>query len=292
MLLQLLQTLFHYSVSIIPAFLLALLISALIAEALPEWAYEKILSKRNFLLVLVASILGALVPICTCGMIPLASKLHKKGTSPLVVFSFLSAGTSSSVTALFITLVLGLGITVGRFLFAVIFGIAVAYIFVLVFKVQSFIVEINNGETDNLVPFQRRVAREFYGLVRGFGPWVLAAIFAGSFIALFVDPAIIRNYAGVSNFFAPFIFSLAAFPFYFCAGSDIPISSALIEKGAGLGNVLAFMTASPSVNLTSFFIFQRWIGFKSSIFYMIVSVLVCGLLGSVINFVMLPLEPL
>ena len=281
----------HYSISIIPSFLVALFVSALIVEFLPDNIYDKILNQNNFLFVVISSIIGALIPICTCGMIPLASKLHKKGTSWLLVISFLTAGNASSLTALFMTFVLGVEITFGRFVFAVIFGILVSYIFVLLFKPQSFLEEEICHEENLSMSKAKKITLEFVSLIKSFGPWVITAIFIAAFISLFLHPILVLQFGGVGNTFAPFLFSVIGFPFYFCAGADIPISSAFLEKGAGLGSVLAFMTASPGVNFTSLLIYQKWIGLKSSIIYMIISVIVCGLLGLIVNLIVLPLTP-
>lgn len=287
---EFLKLLLDYSVGIIPAFLFALLISAVLTEVIPDSFFEKILSKKGIIFVIISSIIGALIPLCTCGMIPLASKLQKKGASWLIVISFLTAGNASSITALLLTLVLGFNITAFRFLLSVIFGITVAYIFVYIFKPVS-ILPNNNTYLNNQLPQSKRITKEFSGLIIGFGPWVLAAIFLAAIIGRFLSPIYVVSFAGAGNFFAPFLFSIIGFPFYFCAGADVPIAKALLEKGAGVGNILAFMTAAPGVNLTSFLIYQRWLGLKSAIQYLVISALICGILGLLVNFVVLPLTP-
>ena len=286
-----LHTILHYSLTIIPAFLLALLVSAVIVEFLPDKLYERILSSNNFLLIVAASVLGALIPICTCGMIPLASKLHKKGASWLFVISFLTAGNASSITALLLTLILGIGITLFRFVFAVIFGILVAYIFVLLFKPKSLLKEDCSTDLKQGSPV-KRITSEFVSLSKSFGPWVLMAVLIASVISLYLHPVYVVNFAGVKNFFAPFLFSVIGFPFYFCAGADIPISSALVHKHAGLGSIFSFMTTAGGVNLTSLLVYQKWIGLKSSIIYLLISVIVSGCLGLIVNFAFLPLAPI
>ena len=282
-----LPILFQNLISILPAFLLALLISAVLAETLPEHFFENVLGHTNIVFIFLSSLLGALIPLCTCGMIPLANKLQKKGASWLVVISFLTAGNASSITALFMTIVLGLKITIFRFLFAVIFGIIVSYIFVLFFKSETLISSGDNSVTTyhgKSLPV--KIFHEYKELLFCFGPWVLAAIFLGAIISLFVSPASIVKFAGIKNIMSPFILSLSGFSFYFCAGSDIPISKTLLEKGASLGSVLAFMTASPGVNFTSLMIYQKWLGLKNAIVYLIISVLVCGVMGMVVNFLL------
>ncbi len=273
---------------IIPTFLVAILISAVLTETLPQKFFEKILGHKNLFFVFLASFFGALIPLCTCGMIPLASKLQKKGASWLIVVSFLTAGNASSITALFMTGVLGLKITILRFLFAVIFGIFVSYVFVLIFKPVPSISDDEKHcvEALHAMSLPIKIFREFKGLLFCFGLWILAAIVLGTIISLYVRASDIIKIVGVNNIFSPFILLLSSFPFYFCAGSDIPISKSLIEKGAGLGSVLAFMTASPGVNFTSFMVYQKWLGIKNAVVYLIISILVCGGMGIVVNMIL------
>lgn len=282
---NLLKLFLAYSAEIIPAFLFAILISAILAETLPESFFEKVLSSKGIAIVFLSSVIGALIPLCTCGMIPLASKLQKRGTSWLIVLSFLTSGNASSITALFMTLVLGWKITVYRFLFSVVFGITVAYIFVLFFNPAQHQVPLQNEMSSQ--PHLTKIFKEFVGLFFSFGPWILAAIFIASIINLFLKPDDIASFTGSKNLFSPFLLEISSFPFYFCAGSDVPISKALLEKGASIGNILTFMAASPSINLTSFFLYQKWLGLRNSATYLAVSFLVCGMLGLVVNLLLL-----
>lgn len=287
MLSDLTRLFFDYSADIIPPFLLALLVSAVLAEILPDDHFEKILRRKTITYVLFASITGALIPLCTCGMIPLASKLQKRGASWLMVVSFLTAGNASSITALFMTLVLGLKITILRFVFSVLFGIIVAYIFVLFFKPQEAFNEMPLPlETTKSSSKIKQIIREFTELVISFGPWVLAAIFIATIMSLYLKPVDVVNIAGINNTASPFLLAISGFPFYFCAGTDIPISKALLEKGASLGSILSFMTAAPGVNLTSLLIYQKWLGIKNSTIYLAISALVAGALGLGLNLIL------
>ena len=287
MLQDLLKILIDYSLNIIPAFLFALLISAVLAETLPDSFFEKILNSNNIISIFFSSIIGALIPLCTCGMIPLANKLQKKGASWLISISFLTSGNASSITALFMTLVLGLKITFFRFVFAVVFGVIVAYVFALFFKPgEAFHETTLQHEITNKNHLIKKIVKEFCGLIICFGPWVITAIVVAGIISLFLNPKYVVNLAGTKNTIGPFVLAISGFPFYFCAGSDIPITKALLDKGASLGSILSFMTASPGVNLTSFFVYQKWLGLKSAFIYLAISFLVCGAMGLVVNVVM------
>ena len=273
----------HYSSGLIPAFLFALLISAILAEILPESFFEKILGSNNFISIFLSGAVGALIPLCTCGMIPLANKFQKKGVSWLIVISFLTAGNASCITTLILTsILLGTKFALYRYLFALTYGVLVAYIFVLFFKPN-----ISNQITDVAVchdkPKWQKIFSEYMSLILSFGPWILVSIIIASLISLFLSPDFVVHFAGVKNIFSPFILAISGFPFYFCGGSDVPISKVLLEKGASLGSVLAFMVASPGVNLTSFMVYQKWLGIKNALVYLTISFLVCGFLGLIVN---------
>lgn len=275
-----------YSFEVIPAFLFALLISAVLTEVLPEKFFEKVLASRGIVAIIISSMVSALIPLCTCGMIPLASKLHKKGMSWPIVISFLTSGNACSITALFITLVLGWKIVILRFLFAVVFGILVAYIFVLFFHPVENNAIAHKGPlvcNNHKKSVFQRTGKEFLGLLFSFGPWILAAVLIASLISVFLKQENILTLTGASNIISPFLLSISSFPFYFCAGVDIPISRVLVEKGVPIGSVLAFMTASGGINLTSLLVYQRWLGVKNSFIYLGISFLICGFLGVIVN---------
>ena len=162
-----------------------------------------------------------------------------------------------------------------------------AYMFVLFFKPINKLQSINsNGHVGVLraKPLHKKIISEFISLTFSFGPWVLVSIIIATFISLFLKPTYVIEFAGTGNILSPFLLSVCGFPFYFCGGADIPISKALLEKGASLGSVLSFMTASPGVNLTSLLVYQKWLGIKNAVIYLVISFLVCGSLGLIVNF--------
>ena len=288
------KLLLDYSICILPAFVFAILISAVLAELIPDSFIERILNKNGFLYILLASILGALIPLCSCGMIPLASKLQKKGASWLITLSFLTSGNASSITTLILTLILGFKIAFIRFFISVVLGVLVAYLFVFITKPEISAQNTLSNNKQKICNNQNlftRAKKEFIDLMKSFGPWVFAAIFIAALIAICLKPEQVIKFAGVENFFSPFIFACIGFPFYFCGGSDIPIAKALLEKGASLGSIIAFMVASPGINLTSCLVYQKWLGRNQAIIYLLISAIVCGVAGLVINFFILPLTP-
>src|SRR5436309_14678379 len=88
---------------IVPLFLLALLVGALIEEFVSESFFARFMTGRNPGTMLLGSVVGALIPLCTCGMVPLAVALRRRGGDLKHTFGFLTAGAAVSIPVLLLT---------------------------------------------------------------------------------------------------------------------------------------------------------------------------------------------
>ena len=141
----------HILFEILPVFFIAVICSSLLEVYLPDGYFEKagitVLTGANssrkfsetlkyqlnlFWMILASAFLGALIPICTCGMIPLALGLYRKQLDWKIILAFLLAGNACSVPALILNYgIFGLEITAYRLLMAVAFAVLVTYVFIL-----------------------------------------------------------------------------------------------------------------------------------------------------------------
>lgn len=335
----------HILFEILPVFFIAVICSSLLEVYLPDGYFEKagftVLtganSSRKFLetlkyqlnlfgMIFVSAFLGALIPICTCGMIPLALGLYRKQLDWKIILAFLLAGNACSVPALILNYgIFGLETSIYRLLMAVAFAVLVTYVFIFSgeTKIADFIAlklapggaskkscceadhhhdnenhaavhehsgEDHHEDDENAVQVHQHklganevlahIREDLIAAIKQFLPWVLLSVALASLLhfnyeSLTAFQAVITN-----KYLSPWIFSLIAFPFYFCAGADIPMSQEFLNMGVPLGAVLAFMTASPSVNLTTVFVYKQAFGFKAAIYLTIISVVVIALLSA------------
>lgn len=281
---------------IFPVFIIAIFFAAIIEEFLPSTFIDRHLKKSNFPTMFNASIIGALIPMCTCGMIPLAFKLYKKGLNWKVLIAFLSAGNASSIHALLLTSVMGLDVVFIRFSAAVAFGLLVAYFWALIvakdFKFEIIYKAAKGnccGAEPGNGPYQERLKRvmvDFFEMLRNFIPWLLLAILVASlFNSNFnmISSSEFLTMISTKSPVNPLIFSIVGFPFYFCSGADIPLSKTLLEAGVALGSVLSFMTAAPGVNFTSLMVYKQCMGMPKAITLTLISILISSIIGIVIN---------
>src|SRR5258705_1972569 len=128
----LVRVLLDSSVDIIPLFLLALLVGALIEEFVSERFIARFLTGRNPGTMGLAALVGALIPLCTCGMVPLAVALRRRGGDVKHIFCFLTSGAAVSIPVLLLTWkLLGLKWLVVRLLASIALGLLVGYLSLL-----------------------------------------------------------------------------------------------------------------------------------------------------------------
>ena len=93
----------NYSIELIPALALGLLISGIIHEFIPENWVEKYLGGKGLRPIMLGTIIGAIAPVCCWGSLPIALSFRKKGASLGPIFSILVATPATSVSAIFVT---------------------------------------------------------------------------------------------------------------------------------------------------------------------------------------------
>jgi uncharacterized membrane protein YraQ (UPF0718 family) len=86
-----------------PALALGLFISGIIHEFIPDEWVERYLGGNGVKGIFFATLIGAIVPVCCWGSLPIAVTFKKKGASLGPVFSFLTATPATSVNALIVT---------------------------------------------------------------------------------------------------------------------------------------------------------------------------------------------
>ncbi len=278
------QTL-HILQEILPVFLFAVIASAVLDRFLPHDYLEKNFSKPNLLTLTNASFFGALIPLCTCGMIPLVVKLVQRGLNWRILVAFLVAGNACSIPALWLTTVMGYNVVLIRLLASVAYGVLVALVFAWILP-KDFSLKLEPSlslhdccETKCHVSKSKLIFDDIISMCRSFLPWIIVA----ALIAAIFDVYMMQGALDLVMQSSPWLSAIVAFPFYFCAGADVPISRELLAVGLPLGTVMSFMLASPGLNLTSLFVYQRCVGWKQAWYFMLVSYLVAVGIGYALN---------
>ncbi len=107
-----------------PYLLLGFLVAGLLSVWISPAAVERHLGGRGFWQILKASLFGIPLPLCSCGVIPVAMSLHKHGAGKGATTSFLLSTPQTGVDSILVTYsLLGPALAIFRPLAALISGL-------------------------------------------------------------------------------------------------------------------------------------------------------------------------
>ena len=277
------------ALEIIPLFLVAILVGALIEEFVSERFIVRFLTGANPVTMVLASIVGALIPLCTCGMVPLAVALRRRGGDAKHIFCFLTSGASVSIPVLLLTWkLIGLEWMLVRLLATVALGLLVGYVSLVVLRnagAPSDGTPERREEAFDFTPIAgrsraRAVWRRFLGQIMEYAPWVIVSLLLAALVDQLVPGHWIHVLYGQRTTVGSLLASVSGVPFYFCSGAELPLVKELLAKGMGFGPGIAMMLAVPIVNLPTFGVVGKWLGPRSALVYLGLIVLFATLLGT------------
>ncbi|GAB1420232.1 permease [Anaerolineales bacterium] len=219
---------------------------------------------------LMASILGAITPFCSCSSVPLFIGFVQAGIPLGITFSFLI--TSPIMNEIAFVLLLGLfGWKIALLYLAS--GIMIGLVGGLILgrmklenQVEEFVYAVKprvpqpglglDSKQTWLERFQLAAesTREIIGKVWLF---VIIGIGIGAFIHGFVPEDALTEIMGAGAWWSVPVAVLLGIPLYSNAAGIIPIVSALLGKGAALGTVLAFMMSVVALSLPEMIILRK-----------------------------------
>jgi len=242
------------------------LISILRTFFSPERTRALLGGKRQGIGNVLASLLGIVTPFCSCSAVPLFIGFVESGIPLGVTFSFLIAAPTINEVAvvmlfgLFGWKVAGLYIVSGLVI-AIIAGMIIGrlnlerYVEDFVWKMQA----TGSAEGEKLT-WSDRIQRAWESVKEIVGKvwlYVVVGIAVGAGIHGFVPESALAGIMGKQAWWSVPAAVLLGVPLYSNAAGVIPIVSALMEKGASLGTVLAFMMAVVGLSLPETIILRR-----------------------------------
>ncbi len=214
-----------------------------------------------------AASLGIVTPFCSCSAVPLFIGFVEAGIPLGVTFSFLIAAPMVNEIALVLLYglfgwkVAALYITTGL-LIAMVAGWVIGRLKMERY-IEDWVLEIRMGEAAAASEQLAWAARVSYAwqavkdIVGKVWPWVLAGIAVGALIHGYVPQDFMAGIMGAGTWWSVPLAVLFGIPMYSNAAGIIPIVQALLEKGAALGTVLAFMMSVIALSLPETIILKK-----------------------------------
>jgi uncharacterized protein len=233
----------------------------------PERTRKMLGGKKLFTGNVMASLLGVVTPFCSCSAIPLFLGFVQSGVPLGVTFSFLIAAPMINEVAL--VLLFGLFGWKTALLYAstgLLIAIISGYIIGRL-KLENYVEEWvyqTKSKTQNIIeekiPFLERIDAGISAvkeIVAKVWIYIVIGIAVGAGIHGYVPENFMAALMGKSAWWAVPLSVLIGIPMYSNAAGIIPIVQALLEKGASLGTVLAFMMSVIGLSLPETIILKK-----------------------------------
>lgn len=280
-----------------PYLLFGLAAAGLLRALVPEEKVYRLLGDNSFRSVLLASLLGVPLPLCSCAVIPVAAGLRQSGAGKAATTSFLISTPETGVDSISITYalmdpIMTVARPVAAFATALLTGAAVGLLpdedlppeSTENQPVASCCDDAGCGEaaTDG-EPSPGNAVRN--GLRYAFGPLLgdLAPLLVIGFVLAAVVTVMVPDgfFAAIpSGWVSSLVMMLVATPVYICASAATPIAAALVLKGLDPGAALVLLLVGPATNVTTILVVLRLMGRRVLVVYLL-GVTTCALAAGV-----------
>lgn len=292
-----------------PWLLFGFLMAGILYILIPAELVAKHLNKKSIWTVIKAALLGIPLPLCSCGVVPVAASLKKQGAGKGAVTSFLISTPQTGVDSIMATYsMLGLLFTIVRIIAAFFTGLF-GGIAVNLFGGDE--PENHNGSDDcpgdtccsshehsssccadkeakkELKDGNKLLRILHYGFVTLLGDiakMLLFGLVLAAIISMVIPESWMKN--TFSNQFAAMgAMMLVGIPMYVCSTASIPIAAALMLKGISPGAALVFLITGPATNAASLSAMWKIIGKRSTFIYLGSIVIAAFISGWIMNLV-------
>jgi len=231
--------------------------------------------------------LGIPLPICSCGVIPVAASLKKEGASRSATLSFLVSTPTTGVDSIMATYSL-----MGP-LFAVFRPVAAFFSGITIGVLNHFFNPEKREKRPDVhqhptLKIDSRIKEVFrYGFVElaeDIGKWLLVGVVIGGILTVVIPQDYLLGFFPYP--FLHFLIMLVlAIPLYVCATGSIPIAAALIQKGFSPGAALVFLIAGPATNAVTLSFVRSKLGKKAFYLYLTSIIVVSLVAGWAFNLI-------
>ncbi len=279
--------------------LVSLFFAGLIHEFLPSSGLKKYLNREGMGAMGSAVALGGVLPICSCGVIPISISLYRAGVRIGPVMAFTAATPIINPAAVILSLaLLGTHITLAYILLGLV--------------LPFFLGTMTERFGDKRVPVPEESAttsaccgestcqsttvkqtiggRVGSGLRWGFftlGPTIGFYLAIGILLASALSVAIpaewSERYLGADSYFGLLAAALLGASIYVCAVAHIPLVATLLASGAGPGAAIVFLVTGTATNLPELFALYKTIGKRTVIIYTTSLIVGSLLAGAAVN---------
>ncbi len=234
-----------------PYLLFGFLMAGVLSVLLSKEFVRRHLGGKGWLGAVKAALVGVPMPICSCGVIPLAASLRQHGASRGATASFLASTPQTGVDSLMITYALLGGVfallrALAAFLSGIACGCAVAAVSPPE-EVEGAPCEAECRQPAQRPALQRMLSYGFLTLPRDIARAVVLGIVLSGLISALVPDNYFTGHLGSSPW-SMLLMLLIGIPLYVCSSASVPLALAFIKAGISPGAAMVFLITGPATN--------------------------------------------
>ena len=290
-----LNNLLDLSLSAAPWLVLGLIVGGLIHALIPMSFLEKHLGGQGLGPILKAALLGAPLPLCSCGVIPAALGLRKAGASKQSTVSFLVSTPETGVDSVSITYaLLGPFMAIVRPVAAIVSAVTAGLLVGTTEEqpqqqladsaeagksccgsepeaeeeIESCCVEESKDDTNSgfLHKALEGIHYAFTDLFTMLLFWLCIGLLFAAAVKTFVPASFLTEWG--SGLPAMLVMVAIGIPMYVCATASTPIAAGFMLAGVSPGTALVFLMAGPATNISTLGVIGKELGRRSLIAYL------------------------
>lgn len=267
-----------------PYLLFGFFVAGLLSVLISPRQIETHLGGKGLWPVIKASLFGVPLPLCSCGVIPVAVSLRKHKASKAAAISFLLSTPQTGVDSILVTYsLLGPVFAVFRPVIAFVTGL-----------IGGLGVEAFDKENEKMVhsepqcgdeccdiekpktnPILRIFKFGFWSMPADIGKSMLVGLIIAAILSVVIPPDFFVDKIG-TGIGAMVIMLFLGIPVYVCATASVPIAAVLLMKGLSPGAVIVFLMTGPATNAVGLATIYKSMGTRVAVIYL-VTVVICAL---------------
>lgn len=254
---------------------------------------QKSLGNKSFSAIMKSTVSGMLLPICSCGVIPLGLGLYFSGAYLGPVLAFMTSTPIINPAAIILSYgLLGKEITLIYLISGFLIPMIAGYLGNLLGGDE--VIPPTSSEKINLeesqMSFYEKVKLglfwSFKDLALIVSKYVVLGTFFAAFLFIVFPRDIFLKYLGNPGVLSLWSITFIATLSYVCAVGHIPFIAALVASGASPGVALTFLIAGTGTNLPELISIYKVIGKKSAILYGSIMLVTAFIVGYLTNYLL------
>ena len=288
-----------------PYILFGLIFAGILHELVPETIVSKHLGKSSVLSVIKATIFGIPLPVCSCGVVPLATSIKKSGASNGSTLSFLISTPITGVDSILATYgMFGWAFTIYRVVTSMIISIIAGILanfygdkeevqkpkpafsmsapskpsMATSFSAKKVKKELETEasccasscgceDTKKVFSITKAFSYAFGTLLKD----IASPLFIGLILGALITTAVPENLSQILIEYSwlSYVIAIAiAVPMYVCATASLPIAAGLMLAGVSPGAAFVFLSAGPATNTVTIGVVKKMLGLRTLYIYL------------------------